>query len=153
MAGRRLDWIERILRFVRGEMFYRVARLDGRLMRRRMGVPALSSVILFFPSHNSSRPVRVSRFSISWPSQQSYHLWEGCCNNTLILLAASSRFLKFVKPSRFSILVILFCTKYMSLSSFRWLTRRIILILLKLRSRPVRFVRSSRPLICAIRLS
>lgn len=117
MDRRRFDWMLRILRFDN------VSR-------------PLISVILFFPSHNSSRPVKVSRPSIS-----------------LTLFAPSSICLRFDNPSRFSIFVILFCTKYKSLNLVRWFNRLMCLILLNERSSDVSSIKASRPLICAIKLS
>ena len=117
------------------------------------GSHTFNSVILFLPSQSSSKPDKLSRFSISYGRSTHVNPRHKEGEPTLILLAASSRFLNVSKPSRFSIFCILFCTKYRSLSSFRWLTFLICLILLKLRSSAVRCNRCSRPRMCEIRLS
>lgn len=72
---------------------------------------------------------------------------------TRIRLAPSSKFSNLVNPSSPSIREILFCAKNSSVNSVRCETFLICLILLKLRSRLVRWRNSSNPLRWEMRLS
>lgn len=60
----RFDCMERILRLVRCEIFWQQVSWNSDSAFQEH-LHTFSSVILFFPNHNSSKPVRVSKFSIS----------------------------------------------------------------------------------------
>ena len=62
----RLDWRERILRFVRAEIFCGVWLAGVTVVYVFGPVGTWSWVILFLPSQSSSRLVSVSSFSISY---------------------------------------------------------------------------------------
>lgn len=65
---RRLDLRSRIWRLVKWVMFYfEWEALVGRFGGEGRGNGTFISVILFLPSQSSSRFVRLSRFSISYP--------------------------------------------------------------------------------------
>lgn len=163
MLVRRFDWMDNILRFERAERFYRgiIFELISLTETRHPSWKCtFISVILFFPSHSSSKAVNLSRFWISCTSThiglayvitRKQTIFFVC--RTLIRLAPNSRFLNCVNSSNSSIVDILFCTKYRSLSFFICEIFLMCLILLKLRSRLVRFSKSSRPLRCPMRLS
>ena len=146
---RRLDWIDRILRFSRCEMFCHVSSALGP-DREEEAYVYLDDLILAQPE----------LFQIGQRVQILYllhkcqsHVFRYDVKPTLILLAASSKFRNLVMPSRPSIFDILFCSRYRSVTSLKWFRFLICLILLKLKSRLVRCMSCSRPLICDIRLS
>lgn len=150
ILGRRFDCMESILRLLRCDMFCRCMREGIRISSQGL-IPwvlwSCSSLAKALPNPSkypdSQSPVRQST-SVPYISGSP---------PTLIRFAANSKFLSLAKPSSPSIFCILFCTKYISFSSLRWSTFLMCLILLKLRSKLVRCMRLSKPLICDMRLS
>ena len=61
----RFDWMDRMRRLDRESRFYSVRYFFAHAAGADGGGDTLSSVILFFPNHSSSRDFSESRFSIS----------------------------------------------------------------------------------------